>query len=89
MPNEPIDIEFTKCPNCGSEKRLGEEMLKRNPPPGAPPDMKAGLNTELKLLSEPLHAMIAGRAQVIITDYCFDCGTGYLVRTFEKGRVAS
>lgn len=88
MTNEPIDIEFAQCPNCGSEKRLGAEIVKRNPPRGAPPNMKAGLNTELKELSAPIRGLLPGRALVIVTDYCFDCGTGYVVRAFESGPVA-
>lgn len=86
--HEPIDIEFTKCPNCGSEKRLGQEIVKRNPPRGAPPNMKGTLNIEMKELSAPIGGLIPGRALVIITDYCLECGTGYLVRTFEKSQVA-
>lgn len=63
-------------------------MLNRNPPRGVPPNMKTGLNTELKELSAPIRDLIPGRALAIVTDYCFDCGIGYIVRAFEKRHVA-
>ena len=89
MNQEGIQREFTQCPVCGSENRLGQELAKRNPPknapPGAPPGAKMlmTLNQQLIPLSQPL-GLLVGKVLVVMTDYCLDCGAGYLVLVSEQ-----
>lgn len=82
MEQKPIDIEITKCPLCGSEERLGQEILKRYPKPGVLPGAKAPLFTQLVPLAE--RSLVTGKVLVILEDVCMDCGTRYLVRAFEQ-----
>lgn len=83
MNQEGIQREFNQCPVCGSEKRLGQEVMNRKPRPGVPPGAKMVMHQQIIPLSEPL-GLLVGKVLVVLTDYCLDCGAGYLVSASEQ-----
>ena len=89
---QQIIAEFEKCPNCGSTRRLAEEVAVEQREKGM---MGKGLKYGLHQLGGPIldprrvNKMLVGTKIPTVTallDVCLDCGTIYAVR-LERGEV--
>lgn len=80
---EAIKVEIEKCPVCGGERRLGQELFENNKPFGAPEGQKQAL--EMQVIPIAAHnSLVTGKVLIVMRDYCMDCGAGYMVRAFEQ-----
>ena len=77
------DIHFSQCPNCGSEERVAEELLKETRLLGIAPD-----NFKCPIFHVPIMPILQGDPNVPIgikfssafvdIDGCAECGTLYI-----------
>lgn len=87
---------FDKCPNCGSERRLMEELVKEQREQGKIQENTKPCLQMLSSIAAPPQALIAGLVGALhpvgiaITDACMDCGTVYAVQLLrgEAGQPA-
>lgn len=74
--HDELPVEFSSCPNCGSTRRLGEEIQKMQPSSSMPVGAKIALNQQIIPLAQSL---LTGKVLVIVSDICIDCGTHYAI----------
>lgn len=87
MEERKYPITFDQCPNCGSKRRVANEVIQEQKDLG-----RAGENTKAWLFQH--QSMIADMSRthlqmpVVMSyyDVCVDCGTTYCIRV-EKGMV--
>lgn len=80
-------IDFTNCPNCGSERRIAESVTNEEIAKGS---LKLGQKTPFivsrAVIFDPTVKLFGKKALVLlgIFDVCADCGTVYCIHA-EKG----
>ena len=74
--------EFSKCPNCGSENRMGKKLAEQYGE--AQEGVIFGVINERTVIANPNKAgRIIGAtvpAAMVLADVCLDCGTIFAVR---------
>lgn len=81
MPEElKFPLNYTKCPVCGSTKRVAETLVKQEQEKGK---IRPGVNTFLfmqqTLVMDPSKILVSVPVLLTFYDVCLDCGTVYCV----------
>ena len=85
MPEPGVIAEFSKCPHCGSDSRLGAVILGRAKAKGSvPPTFEwYPLQMQLPPPIDPTKPPLIGGlipTAVILSDFCLGCGRNYVVK---------
>ncbi len=73
-------LKFTKCPICGSTRRLAEELVKQEKEKGKIGlDANAFLFQQQTLIMDPRKVILSFPVCITFYDACLDCGTTYCV----------
>jgi len=78
-------MTFTKCPACGSEKRIVETAMDEESP-NRPANQKCALHMLGVALTSQAGALsrVTVPILMVLTDACVECGTIYITR-IDKG----
>jgi len=80
MENKPTILNFTVCPNCGSERFQANEVLKQQIEKGAmPKGSNAFLFNHQSVIAKP--NFISAPVVLSFYDMCMDCGTVFCVHS--------
>lgn len=83
FPEGPLD--FTTCPNCGSERRVAEEVLKAEQKEGRCVGLnRAWLHAFTSQIAPPGGGFLSCKVIFTFLDACADCGTIYVVHSESK-----
>ena len=73
-------VDFTSCPNCGSTRRIAEEVMNREKEKGKiGQEAKTFAFMQQSLIADPRKPFIAAPILLTMYDICADCGTVYCV----------
>ena len=90
MENKPVGLnfplDFPQCPNCGSKRRVADEVMKELKAAGrAKQEDSSAIVIWQTIVANPHFALFSVPVIISLIDICADCGT---VRCFhvEKGQ---
>jgi len=73
-------IDFDSCPNCGSTRRLAEEVMRKEKDKGkVGEDTKPFAFSGQSLMADPRKTFLSAPILLTFYDVCADCGTVYCV----------
>jgi len=73
-------IDFTKCPNCASKKKLANEVLLKQIEKGnMPKNSRAFLYTHQSIIAGQPGTWLSAPVVISFYDVCVDCGTVYCI----------
>jgi len=92
--NQPLVLDFTTCPNCGSERRIAGEVLKKQIEKKLMPEnSNAFLYTHQSIIAGRVGTWLSAPVVISFYDMCMDCGTVWCihaeVQTVVQGAKAS
>jgi len=80
QPELQFPITFSKCPNCGSTRRIANEVLEgEKKKKGLNPKLMATLLQHQVIIADPTRTWLSAPAISSSFDACADCGTVYCV----------
>ncbi len=87
MDEKPIALNFTICPNCGSERLQANEVLKEQIEKGRmPKESKAFLFQQQSIIASP--NFLSAPMVLSFYDVCMDCGTTLCIHSEVRTVVA-
>jgi len=88
LPEKPTILNFTKCPNCGSERRIAYEVLLEQIEKGKmKKESNAFLFTHQSIIAGPVGTWLSAPVVISFYDVCADCGTVYCIHVEVKTAV--
>ncbi len=82
-PMFPINID--KCPNCGSTRRIANEVLEIEKEKGKiGPKVVSFLFQHQSLITDPAKTVLSAPIIMSFFDVCVDCGTVYCIHAEVK-----
>lgn len=85
MEGMKLPIEFKECPNCGSDKRIANEILENEKAKGKTgKDANAYLFMHQSLIADPAKTILSAPLITAFFDACMVCGTVYCVHMDVK-----
>ena len=73
--NKPTALNFTKCPNCGSERLQANEVLKTQIEKGAMPKTSKAFLFQQQSIIAKASGWLSAPMVLSFYDVCMDCGT--------------
>lgn len=86
--NIEFPLTFTQCPNCGSTRRISDEVVQSEKAEGRIPTVQSScLFQQQSLIAPPDLRFITAKVIMWSADGCADCGTVYV--TYAKVETAT
>ena len=80
IPQVEFPLNFSQCPNCGSTRRVTDEVLQAEQSEGKLQEVKSThLFQQVGVVAPPSGRFLTAKAIVWMMDACADCGTIYII----------